>query len=218
LRQALADGWTTFVRHAERFFGPLAELAEDFGAAFEAPIDIHFFCTPGGTEGFGWHYDVEDVFILQTVGSKNYRLRKNTVNPWPLVETTPKDLSYQAERSLPMECTLKAGDWLYIPAGYWHATSAEEDSISLSVGIMSPTAMSLFDVLRPALVESLRWRQRIPLTGALSGVPTDETRERLSVLFRDLADDLAREIKSDAMLDRFLAWRASYGKARESGG
>ena len=204
LRRSLADGWTIFVRHAERHHGPLAELADEFRTGFQAPIDIHFFCTPAATEGFGWHYDVEDVFILQTQGSKNYRLRKNTVNPWPLVETTPGDLSYEAERSLVMECLLKAGDWLYIPPGYWHAAQAEELSVSLSVGVMSPTAIDLLELLRPMLVESLRWRQRLPLTSELSGLSAEESRKRLREIVTDLGKDLAKLLESDEFLGRYL--------------
>src|SRR5690349_5083983 len=29
---------------------------------------VQMFVTPGGTHGFGWHYDDEDVFIAQTSG------------------------------------------------------------------------------------------------------------------------------------------------------
>jgi ribosomal protein L16 Arg81 hydroxylase len=204
LRRSLDDGWTLFVRHAERFHPRLATLATEFSQAFQAPIDVHFFCTPGGAEGFGWHYDVEDVFVLQAQGTKQYRLRKNTVNPWPLVETTPENLAYEAERSLAMECTLEPGDWLYIPPGYWHATQAKELSISLSVGVMSTTAIDLLELLRPMLVESLRWRQRLPLTGPLSGLSEGDARARLREILSDLGQDLAKQLPSDEFLGQYL--------------
>jgi ribosomal protein L16 Arg81 hydroxylase len=213
LRRSLAEGWTIFVRHAERLHPPLAELARSFQCAFEAPIDVHFFCTPAETEGFGWHYDVEDVFIVQTHGSKLYRLRKNTVNPWPLVETTPDDLSYEAERSIGMECRLNAGDWLYIPPGYWHAAKAGELSISLSIGVMSATAIDLLEVLRPLLVESLRWRQRLPLTSELGALSPAEARDRLQSVFRGLGHDLAKQLDSATFLELYLKWRAKQGAA-----
>jgi ribosomal protein L16 Arg81 hydroxylase len=207
LMASLDDGWTIFVRHAERFHPQIGELACEFRRAFQAPIDVHFFCTPAATEGFGWHYDVEDVFILQTHGAKKYRLRKNTVNPWPLVETTPADLSYQSERSLPMDCSLSAGDWLYIPQGYWHATQAEELSISLSVGVMSPTAIDVFDALRPLLVESLRWRQRLPLLTDLARDSSAGQQQRLQEVIADLANDLSRQLKSEDFLSRYVQER-----------
>jgi 50S ribosomal protein L16 3-hydroxylase len=209
VRQSLSEGWTIFVRHSERYYARLAELADEFRSMFQAPIDIHFFCTPAATEGFGWHYDVEDVFILQALGTKTYRLRKNTVNPWPLVETTPSDLSYEAERSLGMECTLNAGGWLYIPPGYWHATRADDLSISLSVGVMSPAAVDLLELLRPILVQSLRWRQRLPLACELTGFPNSQDCSQFRAILADLAKDLAAQLVSDGFVDHYQRWRTN---------
>src|SRR5204862_57834 len=131
-------------------------------------IDVHVYCAPGASPGFGWHYDAEDVFILQTVGSKEWWLRKNTVNPWPLVEALPADMRYPREIMPVLRCHLLAGDWLYIPAGYWHRTQAGEESISLSVGVLAATAVDVYDFLRREVLASLRWRKRLPVAGRAS--------------------------------------------------
>src|SRR5690349_5688984 len=78
-RALLAAGYTLRVRHAERHDPDLAALAEGFRQDLRAPIDVHLYCTPAGCPGFGWHYDAEEVFVLQTHGSKVWELRKNTV-------------------------------------------------------------------------------------------------------------------------------------------
>jgi hypothetical protein len=91
------DGYTLLVRHAERHDPRLAEVAAAFSRDFAAPVNIHMYCTPGGQYGFGWHYDAEEVFIVQTTGRKQYSLRKNTVNPWPIEETLPADMQYERE-------------------------------------------------------------------------------------------------------------------------
>src|SRR5690606_27495317 len=114
---------------------------------------------PPGRFGFGWHYDAEEVFILQTVGQKEYSLRKNTVNPWPLEETLPQGMRYEREVMPLMRCLLQAGDWLYLPSGYWHKAEARELSLSLAVGVMAPAAISILDRLREELLQSLVWRQ-----------------------------------------------------------
>lgn len=90
-----SSGYTILIRHAERHFGPLAELAGGFSADLLEPVDIHMYCMPASQFGFGWHYDAEDVFVLQTQGEKEYSLRKNTVKPWPLVETLPNDMRFE---------------------------------------------------------------------------------------------------------------------------
>src|SRR5262245_116902 len=124
VRPLLDEGYTIGIRHAERHDPGLAELADGFRRDFLGAVNVHVYCTPAGRPGFGWHYDAEDVFILQTRGSKEWSLRKNTVNPWPLVETLPADMRHERELMPVLRCTLRAGNWLYIPAGYWHRTEA----------------------------------------------------------------------------------------------
>ena len=206
-RGLLEDGYTLGIRHAERHAPELANLAAGFAREFAAPINIHVYCTPAGQPGFGWHYDAEDVFILQTAGSKGWSLRKNTVNPWPLVETIPQDMRYQRELMPLVRSDLAAGDWLYIPGGYWHRTEAGEDSISLSIGVMSPTAMDVFDFVRRRLLSSLRWRQRLPAIGDAQTLDEAELIAGYRELFGELGQDLARQLSQPEMVAQFLAER-----------
>src|SRR5690606_2622412 len=110
-RSLFAEGYTLLVRHAERHDPALAKLAVEFRDAFHGVIDVHIYATPARQFGFGWHYDAEDVFILQAAGVKEYSLRKNTVNPWPLIETLPRDMRYEREIMPMFKCRLEAGDW-----------------------------------------------------------------------------------------------------------
>lgn len=202
-----AAGHTVLARHAERCHPGLAELAAGFAADFCAPIDVHLYYTPGGSHGFGWHYDAEDVFILQTAGSKEYSLRKNTVHPWPLVETLPDDMRYPREIMPLAKCGLSAGDWLYIPHGWWHRAEAAEASISLAVGVLSPTAIDLYDFVRQRLVPSLRWRQRLPPVGQAAGLNHEVLTAQMHERFAELGAELGKLFRDEALLGDYLAWR-----------
>jgi 50S ribosomal protein L16 3-hydroxylase len=207
-RRLLDEGYTLGIRHAQRHHPALEKLAADFAADFLAEIDVHIYCTPGATGGFSWHYDAEEVFVLQTIGSKEWWLRKNTVNPWPLIESLPDDMRYRAEIMPLLRCALKAGDWLYIPSGYWHRTAAGEEAISLSVGIAAPTGISMLDFLRPRLLESLRWRQRLPPAGAAQAAGEQALLEKYIQHFAELGQDLARLLADHATARAFLDGRA----------
>jgi ribosomal protein L16 Arg81 hydroxylase len=201
------EGYTIVVRHAERHHAALRDLAATFEEDFRAAVDVHLYVTPAGGRGFSWHYDAEDVFILQTSGRKEYSLRKNTVQPWPLVETIPDDLRYPAEIMPLMRVVLAAGDWLYIPCGYWHkadASVSEETAISLAIGVMSPTAIEVYDHLRTRLLDSLLWRQRLPIRGAASPHSSDELMSLHRDLFHQLAADLNGLLHDDEFLQSFL--------------
>jgi ribosomal protein L16 Arg81 hydroxylase len=201
------DGYTILVRHAEVHDARLRQLAESFSVDFAGQVNIHIYATPADHHGFSWHYDAEDVFILQTVGAKEYSLRKNTVHPWPLIETIPQNMRYERETMPMMQCLLRAGDWLYIPMGYWHMATAHQASLSLAIGVLSPSALDIYDFARQRLAESLVWRQRLSVDGAASTLGPqqrrDAMREVLGQLTRDLTDLYQSEAFLDALVEHF---------------
>jgi ribosomal protein L16 Arg81 hydroxylase len=195
----LDAGWTIGIRHAQRCDDRLAALAAAFRETFRSEVDVQLYCTPAGQHGFGWHYDAEDVFVLQSVGQKTWWLRKNTVNPWPLIDALPENMQYEREIMPAMRCHLHPGDWLYVPAGYWHRTEAEESSISLSVGILPATALDLFDFLRRDLAHSLVWRQRLPYDDrSVTG------RAEHAAILMNLARDFEIRLRDPKLIERFL--------------
>jgi ribosomal protein L16 Arg81 hydroxylase len=209
IRALLSQGHTLVIRNAEQHDPELRRLADGFRADFAAEVNVHVYCTPPQRSGFGWHYDPEDVFILQTQGAKEYQLRKNTVNPWPLLAQMPKDLRYEREVMPMWSCLLRPGDWLYIPTGWWHsARGAEGDSISLAIGLMTPSALDLLDFLKPELLSSLVWRQRLPVVGAATPASPEELAKLHQSVLKDLGRDLARLLSDEDLARRFLEWRA----------
>ena len=134
------DGWSIVMRRCERHDPHLRRLADAVEQELEGEVAIQIYLTPGGFHSFGWHYDVEDVFIVQTGGRKEYLLRRNTVNPEPTLAAMPRDMQYERETTPTMATTLLPGDWLYVPRGWWHVAHALEDSLSISIGVLSPAA------------------------------------------------------------------------------
>lgn len=206
--QALvAEGYTLLVRHAERQHPGIRQLAEAFRHDFGAPVDVHLYVTPPKSYGFSWHYDAEEVFILQTAGRKEYSLRKNTVNPWPIEETLPHDMQYEREIMPLMQCTLAPGDWLYIPSGWWHRAVAQTDdtAISLAVGVMARTGVDVFKAMRERVVNSMLWRQRMPVLGAASPLDAAQQEAEVRQVLKMLADDAAKILTSNAFVADVLA-------------
>jgi len=138
LRAYMRMGIGLAMRHTERADAGLRAVADSFAELPGTP-QVQVFVTPPDTHGFGWHYDLEDVFIAQTAGVKDYYFRPNTVEadaPFP-----PPDFSgYHRETSPLMTATLVAGDFLYIPSRWWHMALCRETALSISVGLMPPGA------------------------------------------------------------------------------
>jgi len=135
--QGFASGRTVLVRHSERYSAALSSLAKHFCEQLNGEADIQLYYTPAGEEGFDWHYDAEDVFAIQSFGIKEFRLLKNTVTKKPYPKNVNQSDDFKKETSnFEIRCLLHPGDWLYIPAGYWHKARAVTDSFHLSVGVM----------------------------------------------------------------------------------
>jgi hypothetical protein len=134
LRRLFAAGIGVAVRKPERHCRALAELAGAFARDLPGEQRVIVFATPQRTHGFGWHYDAEDVFIVQTAGEKTYYFRRNTVGA-PVRGAQPDFRSFRFETSPTLQCRLVAGDFLYLPRGYWHVAHAHRDSLSISIGV-----------------------------------------------------------------------------------
>lgn len=135
VRALLLEGVGLVIRRAEQVDAALARLAASFTQDIPGEVHVQLFVTPAETHGFGWHYDDEDVFIVQTEGSKNYFFRDNTVERHRPLDSAPDFTRFRHEASAIGTARLIAGDWLYIPARWWHMAKCVEDSLSISVGI-----------------------------------------------------------------------------------
>jgi 50S ribosomal protein L16 3-hydroxylase len=135
-----AAGYSIVLRRLERHSPRIAALAKSVETSIEGSASVQAYATPGGYFSFGWHYDCEDVFIVQIDGTKEYLLRENTVNPAPRLDAMPRDMQYEKETTPAVAATLVAGDFLYIPSGWWHMAKASDDALSLSIGLLSPRA------------------------------------------------------------------------------
>jgi 50S ribosomal protein L16 3-hydroxylase len=131
----LTSGAGLVIRRAEKLDAGVAGLAASVTQHIPGEVHVQLIVTPAGTYGFGWHYDDEDVFIVQTEGSKDYCFRENTVERERPAGTAPDFMRFGNEASSIGTARLLAGDWLYIPARWWHAAKCIEDSLSISLGI-----------------------------------------------------------------------------------
>jgi hypothetical protein len=133
VRAYLRMGIGLCLRCTEHCHPSLRRIADEFERDL-GPAQVQIFVTAAGTHGFGWHYDDEDVFIAHTVGAKDYYFRANTVTPH-LPAKSDVFSRYHDETSELYSATLIAGDFLYIPARWWHMAVCRETSLSVSVGV-----------------------------------------------------------------------------------
>jgi 50S ribosomal protein L16 3-hydroxylase len=136
VRALMARGISTVVRTSERHDDGFRRLAAAFDAVLPGAVHVQVYATPTGTYSYGWHYDFEDVFIVQTLGIKDYYMRANTTAVHTRFGEALDFRLVREEKSALMKARLIAGDWLYIPRRWWHFVQCAEESLSISVGVM----------------------------------------------------------------------------------
>jgi hypothetical protein len=219
-----AAGFSIVIRNAERHDSGLLDLCSAFAQELKARVAVQLYATPAGFHGFGWHYDAEEVFILQTSGCKEYFLRRTTVHPSPVWDAMPKDMQYGLETSSLQASTLVTGDVLYIPAGMWHMARAIEPSLSISVGVFAKSGIDALDAARTELILDPLWRQRIPFEGAARVEHVRKLRGDLIVRLQDLESlvellaEGEQERPSAAETDGTERTQAGGGEVRSSDG
>ena len=207
-REHYSKGHTLLLRYAEKSNARLSELALDFQKGLHSKVDIQLYCTPDGHNAFGWHYDVEEVFIIQTKGSKAYSIRPNTIHPNPLISSIPKDLGYEKEKTpLEIKVTLEEGDWLYIPSGWWHIARTQKESMHISIGAMPSSAVDIAEYLPKYLSQNPFWRTRMPVHQEFSQ-PQDEILFYQEAMAK-LGKDLSAHLSSEEFIKEFLKWKKS---------
>jgi ribosomal protein L16 Arg81 hydroxylase len=109
-------------------------LAQQTGYAFQTNL----YLTPPNGKGFSPHWDNHDVFVLQVLGSKHWKVDKNRrVLPEKTANIEDEEREFRGEVEA---FTLQQGDMVYIPRGVVHAAECgSENSLHITLGIYPPT-------------------------------------------------------------------------------
>jgi ribosomal protein L16 Arg81 hydroxylase len=125
-RALLSRGRSVVLRGVDRLDPRLSDLGRALERDLGGAPEIELEAAPAGAHGGGWRCDDQDFFVVQCEGENEYLLRARTL------AASPRDGA--------MACTLERGDWLYVPAGWWHMALARTDSLSIRAG--APTVRS----------------------------------------------------------------------------
>ncbi len=144
----LEQGASLVINRAEDFCVAAEQLSRAIGKYVAQPASgnlyINFQQNTSNTRAnhettFGKHWDTHDVFAIQLIGKKRWRLFPPTL-PLPLSYQTSKKSQDAPPQIASAEYVLQQGDILYIPRGWWHeVVPLDEDSMHLSVGTYAPT-------------------------------------------------------------------------------
>eukprot|EP01111_Echinosteliopsis_oligospora_P007190 TRINITY_DN2189_c0_g1_i1.p1 TRINITY_DN2189_c0_g1~~TRINITY_DN2189_c0_g1_i1.p1 ORF type:complete len:516 (-),score=147.71 TRINITY_DN2189_c0_g1_i1:12-1559(-) len=190
----------------------LATLQEHFGCF----VGANTYLTPSGAQGFSPHYDDVDVFILQTEGSKRWRLYNPPEEADALARNASRNYE-QSEIGEPIEeVTLNPGDLLYMPRGTVHQAVSPPGTHSLHVTLSTFQHNAYIDLLEAAVPRALQlasdssvsFRKGLPrdymdyMGVAYQDNDDDEKRVAFVAHMRELWDELFEHLPLDSAADQ----------------
>ncbi|KAA9019655.1 cupin domain-containing protein [Sphingobium limneticum] len=139
-----AAPWTLLVQAVDMHVPDVAALIAPFRFVPNWRIDdvMVSYATDGG--GVGAHYDQYDVFLIQGLGRRRWRVGKHCDADTPLL--LQEDLRLLAEFEQTDEWVLEPGDILYVPPGIAHdGVAVGDDCMTYSVGFRAPARSELVE-------------------------------------------------------------------------
>jgi 50S ribosomal protein L16 3-hydroxylase len=133
-------GWSLLAQAVNHWHEPSAELVRPFRVLPDWRLDdlMISFSVPGG--GVGPHIDQYDVFIIQGMGSRRWRVGDKL----PMRQFCPHPALLHVDPFTPIiDKDLAPGDILYIPPGFPHDGFTHETALNYSVGFRGPNGRDL---------------------------------------------------------------------------
>jgi 50S ribosomal protein L16 3-hydroxylase len=183
--------WTLLVQAVDHYVPEVKALLQcvDFLPSWRVDDVMISYATQGG--GVGPHFDYYDVFLVQGLGNRTWRLGQRCSVDDTLL--TSSGLKLLREFHASAEYQLEPGDVLYVPPGLAHWGVAENNSLCYSLGFRAPAVSDMVIGFTDQLVESLppdlRYTDPRPLTPAVGGELTADALAQARKLLREALDD-----------------------------
>ncbi|ANY21400.1 50S ribosomal protein L16 arginine hydroxylase [Tsuneonella dongtanensis] len=146
--------WTLLLQAVDHHVPEVAALIEPFRFIPDWRIDdvMVSYAVAGG--GVGPHFDQYDVFLVQGLGRRRWRVGPRCDDTAPLL---PHDgLRLLAEFEAHEEWVLEPGDVLYVPPGFAHdGVAVEDDCMTYSVGFRAPSRGDLVSAWADHVIDTL---------------------------------------------------------------
>lgn len=138
------DPWTLLVQAVDHHVPDVAALIEPFRFVPDWRIDdvMVSYAMDGG--GVGPHFDQYDVFLVQGLGKRRWRVGPRCNSETPLLPH--EDLRLIADFETTEDWILEPGDILYVPPCFAHdGIAVGDDCMTYSIGFRAPSRAELVE-------------------------------------------------------------------------
>ncbi len=145
--------WTLLVQAVDQWVPEVNELLDHFRFIPSWRLDDIMISFAPDQGSVGPHFDYYDVFLLQGLGKRRWKIGQACDVDSPRIEGTPLNILQNFETQ--HEWVLELGDMLYIPPGIAHWGVAEGDCMTYSIGFRAPSHADILTELSQEISSSL---------------------------------------------------------------
>jgi Cupin superfamily protein len=132
LGQLLRSGCTVVLDAMDSFDAAMEIACRALQWWSRESVQVNTYLTTNDAAGFSLHWDDHDVVIVQIAGEKSWEVR-GTSRPLPMYQDA--EPNRRPSKEIVWSGTMRAGDVIHIPRGYWHQATRDGhgDGYSLHV-------------------------------------------------------------------------------------
>jgi ribosomal protein L16 Arg81 hydroxylase len=166
VKALLGLGASLVANHIHKVCPEVAAITQMLEREFAARAGANVYCSFSRVQAFTTHFDLHDVFVLQTEGEKLWHVYTARADN-PVAPVPPGDEAEQwliaSRGDMLFEVTMKPGDILYLPRGQYHdAITGAGASLHATCFVDPATGLSLFKLLSNAVTGDSAFRAYVP--------------------------------------------------------
>jgi ribosomal protein L16 Arg81 hydroxylase len=188
----LSAGCSLVANDVTSIHPPIAALAHGLSQAWGGYVGANVYCSFQGVQAFGPHFDIHDVFAVQTEGEKVWRIYQGR-------ETNPLEMGKNADENkrrfdrnkgpLLHEITMRAGDVLYLPRGWYHdALARDGESLHVTLSITPLSGPWVMKAVHALALQDDSYRAWLPPAHEEGGEPLRVRLAEIGRLYARLAE------------------------------
>lgn len=198
VRVLLSQGASVVLDEVQDLVPEIRALAPALGTAFAGQVSANLYCSFGGVQAFGTHFDLHHVFAVQCEGEKVWTLYRNRAEApvsFPVdSEETRRQIAANRGPVL-QQVTMRPGDVLYLPRGWYHdALASEAASLHVTFSITPETGATVFRLLQERAMADPAFRYWLRPAAEAGG-------QTLKAQLADLGRRISAIAASDAFAD-----------------
>lgn len=207
VQQWVKRGASLVMNDADSLTPGLTAVSEALEGAGLGKAQANVYISWQSHKAFPAHFDTHDVWAVQVEGEKTWNIWEGRAE-WPIPHPVFRSLGQahheQAKGRLRGQVTLKTGDLLYLPRGWYHDALAEAPaSVHVAYGVHAPLGMDLMNILVERVLYETPFRQPLPRQDGTAAARFALT-SRAAQLGQRLSE-LTRDPKVMEVLAKFVA-------------